>query len=82
MSDNENDLELVSTEALLEELMRRVEHGIFSGLRITVNNGDGTGDNEAMHVWKGCSLTCAGLATELQYRILRKRCATPLDLED
>jgi hypothetical protein len=43
------DLELVTTEAMIDELMRRFEHGIFAGMNITVNNKDGTGDY-AQHV--------------------------------
>lgn len=72
MNDN-SLLELVDTNTLIEEVMRRFEHGVFSGFCVTVNNQDGTGDNMAAHVWKGCSLTCAGLASELEYRILRSR---------
>jgi len=72
MGDDDR-LDLISTEQLIEELFRRVDHGVFAGFAIVVDNQDGTGDNEARHVWKGCSITCAGLATELQYRILRSR---------
>lgn len=67
------DIELLTTEILLTELMRRFDHAIFSGFIVTVDNKDGTGDNYAQHVWKGCSLTCAGLAGEIQARILANR---------
>lgn len=67
------DLELITTEALLDEIMRRFEHGVFAGMNVTVDNQDGTGDNCAQYVWKGCSLTCAGLAAEVQSRILSDR---------
>ena len=71
------DLELITTEDLIEELMRRADHGVFSAMIVTKDNKDGSGDNYAQHVWKGCSLTCAGLAAELQQRILRKRMDQP-----
>ena len=74
------DLELVSTDDLIAELLRRMDHAVFSGLRVTVENEDGTSDNNAVHAWTGCSVTCAGLAGEAQFRILRSRCQTePID---
>lgn len=73
---NNPDFDLVLTDTLLQELSRRFDHFIFSGLTIRVVNQNGTGDNQAVHVWKGCSLTCAGLAAELQNKIIRQRIVT------
>jgi hypothetical protein len=68
------DLELLATDTLLQELFHRFDHGAFCGLiSVTVDNQNGTGDNQAIHVWKGCSLTCAGLIAECQGKILRQR---------
>jgi len=67
------DLELFTIDELVDELFRRGEHCIFSILKITVDNEDGSGDNYARHFWRGYSLTCVGLATELQHHILKER---------
>lgn len=67
------DLDWVTTEELVEYLMGRFDHAVFTGLHVTQNNEDGTGDNRAIHIWKGCGLTCAGLASEVQSRILQRR---------
>lgn len=67
------ELELFTTEELITEVLNRMDHGIFAGMIVTASNEDGTGDNYAQHLWKGCSLTCAGLASEIQHRILRSR---------
>jgi len=71
MSDD--DLEMRTTDELIAELMRRFDHGAFTAVKVTVDEGDGTGDTEAIHVWKGEGLTCTGLLAECQHRILNRR---------
>jgi len=64
------ELELIETADLLDEIMSRVDAGIFCTMKVM--DGDGA-DNEAQYAWKGSALLCIGLASEMQHRILRGR---------
>jgi hypothetical protein len=71
-----SDLSLVTTDSLLEELERRFDDMVFAG---TVNR---TNDRQfRQSFWNGCSLPCAGLAAELQQKILRDMEADEADYE-
>ncbi|MFW9874471.1 MAG: hypothetical protein ACFFG0_15300 [Candidatus Thorarchaeota archaeon] len=59
------DLEFIPTVDLIEELLKRTDHGIISLLKIK--------DNETTQVarrWIGNSHTCSGLCSDLSRSIL------------
>ena len=61
------DLELVPTDDLLEELLRRVDHGIFSGLQTGTHGGD---NHTYIGRWTGNTHTCIGLGADLNRAML------------
>jgi hypothetical protein len=67
------DLELADTDELISELVKRYDCTVFAALAIVNDREDGSVDHHATHVWSGTSLTCIGLAAELQQKILAKR---------
>ena len=60
------DLELVSTDDLLDEVIRRFETCIFAALKVEQSNME-----TEEYCWFGHSLACAGLTANLQTKILR-----------
>ena len=70
---NEPDLTLVTTEAILNELMSRCDHGIASLMFIRRQDEEtGEGDCNITRFWKGNNYTCAGLAQQMSYIVLPK----------
>jgi hypothetical protein len=67
------DLSLVDTNALIEALASRMDHFVVAGMQITVANQNGSGNSNVRHFWKGCGLTCVGIAHELAAHILLDR---------
>ena len=61
------DLELVSTDDLLEELLSRVDHGIFSALQTGTHGGN---NHTYIGRWTGNTHTCIGLGADLNRRML------------
>jgi hypothetical protein len=60
-----DDLGLVETEALLEELFKRFDHVIFAATR------EHEADSQAhAGMYQGCPFTCAGLAAYIAKRTL------------
>lgn len=60
-----NDLELVSTDDLLDEIMKRFDHVVFIGRK------DGAEEPNVYHRrWAGDYHTCIGLSHDMQDRIL------------
>ena len=75
------DLELVSTDDLIDEVFRRADHGIIGLLQV------GTHGDESFTCWrrwKGNSHTCMGLATDATGAIMAslRDCEEPDDEED
>ena len=71
-------MELVGTDELMEELLRRCDHGVVGMTRC----GDpGPKDTSVFRKWKGNSHTCAGLAFDVAEEALAasKREARPYD---
>ncbi len=60
------DLKLVPTSDLLEEVLHRFDHAVFSGMRVQNNN-----DIDTMGRWHGNSFACAGLAVDVQQRCIK-----------
>ena len=61
------DLELVSTDDLLDELIARMGHCVFAGLQAGTHGGD---NHTYWGRWDGNSHTCVGLAMDLNQSIL------------
>lgn len=58
---NLEDLGLVPTDAMLDELKKRFDHLVFAGTKI-----GGAGRNDEEHrIWHGHTVYCAGLAVGL-----------------
>lgn len=62
-----SDLELASTDALVEELLNRFEHGVVSVMRCPVDD-----EVQALCWWRGNSHACAGLAQDAAGKVLRE----------
>lgn len=60
------DLTFVQTQQLLDELDKRYEHWIFSGLKTISKNPDRCLTERK---WSGNSHTCSGLASMIQQAI-------------
>lgn len=63
--DQKTDLSLVPSDELFEELAKRFDVWIFSGLQII----DSKLKIATSRKWRGNSATCAGLASQLQIAI-------------
>jgi len=75
------DLELVATDDLIDEVLRRVDHGIV-GLLQAGTHGEDT--FTCLRRWTGNSHACMGLATDTNYAIMTflRECEEPDDEED
>lgn len=62
-----NDIKLIPTGDLLEELMLRYDHAIFSGIRCVKSSTDQ--GNFYQSKWTGNCATCMGLAARMEYVI-------------
>lgn len=60
------DLELASTDDLLDEILRRFDTCVFAGLKVERPNVE-----TEEYCWFGHSLACTGLTANLQAKILR-----------
>ena len=69
------DLSLISTDKLIEELLSRHEHAIFIGMKIPK-------DNEVILIrrWKGNTHTCMGLSMDLAHCVLSHFSGTEIDI--
>ena len=72
---NSEDIKLVSTEDLVQELLSRCDHGIIGIMRPAKK---GNGYNTFKLRWRGDGFRCAGLASAIQEEINRYR----IDNED
>ena len=61
---NNVDLSLVSIDEIIDELNKRYDHFIFSGIQVR-----GEDDLVTRRSWKGNSATCQGLCFQTQYFI-------------
>lgn len=64
------DLNFVSSDDLLNELLSRCDHALFTGLVVMTGEENGEGVHRVMRRWVGNSHTNMGLAHDLQTRIL------------
>jgi len=64
-----NDLDLVPTSELVDELISRCDHGVI-GLFHSRKYGE-TVDLTVKKYWKGNEHTCLGLCTDIQNEILK-----------
>jgi len=60
------DLTLVSLDDLLEEINKRFDIWVFSGMQL---RGRESQEIVTMRKWRGNSATCVGLASQLQFII-------------
>ena len=68
------ELSLISNEALIEELLNRFDHAIFSGIKIldSMDNECDTTRVENTQQWTGNPYTCVGMCTGLSNDILEE----------
>lgn len=62
------DLELISTDALLDELAARCDHMVVACLMERTDDGE----QELRRLWRGNTHTCIGLAVDVQERVLSR----------
>ena len=60
-----SDIQLISTKDLIDEVMNRFDHAVFSGMRV----GSQGRDSYTARRWLGNKATCSGLCSQLQYVI-------------
>ena len=68
---NKVDLSLVSMSEILEEINKRYDMWIFSGLQLRKGSGN---DILTSRKWGGNSATCMGLASQMQIAIYDTMC--------
>lgn len=61
MSEDERALDLVGTDELVHELLRRFDHGVFTAWQVIRDLPDGTSNVRMWCRWKGCTATTVGL---------------------
>ena len=65
-----NDLTLIPTDALLDQLFSRFDHAAFVALATTVEHSDGTGEHFVQRRWDGNTHVVIGLLSDIQYAVL------------
>lgn len=63
------DLDLISTDDLMEELFGRFDHAVFEGVKVNVTREESVIERQ----WKGDALMCCGLGTHIIDVCLRFR---------
>lgn len=77
-----SDLEFVSTDDLIVELLSRHDHAVIVALKIGVAGDCVSSDKVTKHVrWKGNSDTCSGLCIYATHRIVSDYLDTAKDSE-
>lgn len=61
-----NDIKLLPTDDLINELLERFDHALFTGMQININS---QGEHITVRKWKGNYATTAGLASQVIHRI-------------
>lgn len=64
------NLELVSTDDLVSEILKRHDHGAFVGMRTLSGEEGQIGQLQIVRRWKGNSHCCAGLCDDIKQDIL------------
>lgn len=59
------DLQLLPTDDLINALIARFDHAVFSGMKTGLNDGK----HLTLRRWTGNSATCSGLCSQLDFRI-------------
>lgn len=75
--EKDTQLELASTDDLINELVHRFDHAVFCGLRCPID-----GRFEMCRRWYGNSLTCNGLANDIGITIIDEFHKNGFDVED
>jgi hypothetical protein len=61
------DIELLATDDLVAELLKRFDAAIFAGIQV----GTAADRNEVQMDWTGCGHTCAGLAQHVSLKAIQ-----------
>ena len=61
-------IELIHTDDLIEELLKRHDHAVFMGIKVRGNKDED--DIRSVRRWIGNTYTCSGLCSSLNRAIL------------